>query len=58
MKVKPLKLLFLGIFISLIGAFLKIIKFEYSKVLLIIGLLLLISSGIIYILNRSKNNVA
>ncbi len=55
MNIKPLKLLLIGALILMIGAFLKILKIEYSSIFLSIGLLFEISAGVIYFVNKSKN---
>ncbi len=52
----PLKILVLGVLIVTIGAFLKVVRFEYSDIVLSIGLIIEIFVGITYFINRKKKS--
>ncbi|MEE9408859.1 MAG: hypothetical protein V3V28_12380 [Polaribacter sp.] len=54
---KPKNLLLIGITLIAIAAFLKISKFEYSNILILIGLGIEVFAGIIYFLNKKNKAV-
>jgi len=57
MKLKPLNLLLIGLAVILLGAILRIMKFEYSNIILLLGLALEISAAIVYFSRHSKKKV-
>lgn len=54
MKITPLKLLLIGLVITLIGAFMRVLKIEYAIIVILAGLLTEVSAGVQYFISHSK----
>lgn len=52
----PIKILVSGALIIIIGAFFKVLKFEYSNMILLIGIIIEIFAGITYFVNRKNKS--
>ncbi|WP_417941942.1 GldL-related protein [Flavobacterium sp. RS13.1] len=51
-----IKIFVIGALIIIIGAFLKIQKQEYSKIILAVGVVLEISSVVVYFINKKNKS--
>ncbi len=57
-KITPLKLFLIGLVVVAIGAILRIFKIEYSEIILQIGLVIEVCSGIYFFIKQSNKKVA